>query len=447
MPNAPFVLTAAGRRNNGANSEFTTYLNAIGGGSVSDTGASVAGASTNIASWTGGLLRMGNMANICWIAMWWGPHIVRDVWYADSNALIKRITYESMGLRETVARKLWSYPATVGSTSPTTWQDRNGVWWVSSKGSPMSGDAVGLRTYPERTNLVFKNYSPTATSGWSATGGTFSAQNDAAALLAANLRSIGPNVFSLVNATGVTHYVYGGTNATNNAHCLSVFARYVAGAGARLGWRDSSSTVFTPLVAISAGYARTVIEGVTPPDVDCKFCIEVPNGCTLRFTLQQLELGSVVTAPIINLNTGGTTHRDLSLANTSYIPSDVSGSFLTKVTPIHWSGVEPGLDVTVLTRSVAPADILHAESVAAGWATGDGTTQIQTVAPYVPVDGVSVDVWVAWRAALQYIQEGVLGAASLVTAAYDGAKGGAGFLEVASTGAEVAIQYIEVRQV
>jgi hypothetical protein len=122
--------------------------------------------------------------------------------------------------------------------------------------------------------------------------------------------------------------------------------------------------------------------------------------------------------------------------------------------PYKWSGVELGVDNSVLTQLTSAADLLHAESVAAGWAAGDGTTQIQTVAPYVPTAGIYVNVWSAWRSALpatQYLQQGIadVDVASRVTSAYDGSHPGVGpLVATPSTSAgSFSLKYIEVRQV
>ena len=92
-----------------------------------------------------------------------------------------------------------------------------------------------------------------------------------------------------------------------------------------------------------------------------------------------------------------------------------------------------------------PGDLLHAESAAPGWATSDGTTQISAGSPS---NGVYVDVWTAWKAALQYVQQGLSGTAT--TSAYDGNKGTVGALTASpslESGGDYIVKYIEIRDV
>jgi hypothetical protein len=358
--------------------------------------------------------------------------------------MVKQLAMESMGLRENVARKFWSYGSTnpVNDAARTSRMDRTGLWWFYSAQSPRAGDSNGVILEPERTIYTYKNYNITATTGWSVTGGTLTSVSDTAEMTTRKVLAFGPNVLQFANSSGVDQYLYGGANAAAVAHCLSVFARYTAGAGARIGWRDSSSGAFTDLAAVSDAYARTVVENSTPPDTDCKFCIKVPTGTTIRCIMMQLERGTVVTSPKGNPNTGTTEIAGGGIGTTADTPVDLSGSLLTTIAPIGWSGATP-TDSRVLSRITLGTDLLTMLSAGGGgWSRSDGTVSISTGAPSA---GVYVDVWSAWQNALQYIQQGLVGPAT--TGAYDGTIGGTGAMVVQSQVSPTYVKKVEIRQV
>jgi hypothetical protein len=311
---------------------------------------------------------------------------------------------------------------------------------------------------PGDTNTVAgsanPNYDVAATASWTLTGGAIAVVNDAVALAAVGASIWGPSVWEITNATGVTQVAYRGGNANVLPCNFFALVRYVAGTNALIGWRDSSTGVFTSVGTILDGYALTRVLQQTPPDADCKFAIQLPDGCTLRIIAVTLDDNAAGTGaskyPRPAAEPPYTPNATVPEgATTEHTPVVLSGSYLLNVAPLSWSGVGCLIDDGMLPCVTTPGDILHAESVAAGWATGDGTTQIQTVAPYVPAVGVYVDVWSAWRGALQYIQQGILTPASLVTGAYDLNKGMVGAMKVmpALHSGDIAVKYLEVRQV
>lgn len=161
---------------------------------------------------------------------------------------------------------------------------------AKASNEPRLHSLYGALTETTIENKAYRNYDPADTTGWAATGGTFDVVDDSTALAAAGLSILGDNVFSLVNASGSTQYVYGGDQCGNtNKHSLSVYARLVAGAGAELGLRNASGGAFASAVAISDSYVRTKAPGVTPAAATCQIAIAVPDGCTLYFVGQQPE--------------------------------------------------------------------------------------------------------------------------------------------------------------
>jgi hypothetical protein len=415
------------------------------------TTAPSASGGVSLGSYVGGGNTIGAGGQIIWAATWSGLGI-GATWKADSNKLLKRLAIESAGMRETAAtpRKLWKYQTeVVGTASWGSYYDRDGNLWPVEYAVPAAGDSGGLRHCPNRTNYVYGNsFDPQDTTGWTATGGAvLTAVADVADLTAAKLWRTGTKAFSVVNATGVAQYVWPslagvGYDTPMVACCLSVYARYVAGAGARLGWWDRSALTFTDVGAVSDSYVRTILNNTTPPGADCRFCLMIPDGCTLYFTLAQAESGLVSSKPILLWGSGGS-RRPASIPLTEYTPAATNVGIVLEAAPLGYSGVAMGADNVVLdTVGGAAIGVLHMEAAAPGWATTDGTTQISAGSP---TDGVYTFLWTAWRTVgailTQYIQAG----ATLVTGVFDGTKGVVGLLRSKAPVADAAIKYIQVR--
>jgi hypothetical protein len=312
--------------------------------------------------------------------------------------------------------------------------------------------------YNRAVDANVTNFDPVDTTGWTVSGGVFSVVSDAAALATALAEVWGDNVYSFANVTGSAQTVYCGASPAITPCHFHLLARYtVGGAGdAEVGWWDVSAGAFTAVGTINDDYDLTEFYSQTPPDSDCRFCIRVPDQCTLLFIAQSLNGYSVADLVGINkypipytaLGAYMFQYRQREILTTEHTPAVASDSITANLAPLGWSGTEVGADNSALQCVTTPGDVLHAESVAAGWATSDGTTQIQTTAPSVPTNGVYVDVWTAWKAALQYVQQGLVGTA--VTGAYDGNKGVVGALAFqvpARQSGDYALKYIEIRDV
>ncbi len=386
--------------------------------------------------------------------MWFGLGIYEN-WAADGNRLIKRLSFESMGLRETVTNsKYWSYSFSGGGSGNSgclSYQDHNERWWFGHRYGFAAGNPKGALVSPYNNNNGGLGCNPSATTGWTVTGGVLSVVDDSAALATAKAETWGPRVFQFLNATGVSRVIYRGSDASMaNKYKFGAIARYLAGSGALLGWYNPTTSTFVSVGPILGDYAPTNIWEQTPPDNDSRLSIQIPDGCTLLFFAQNYSSASGRSNyPIpAGITEAFSNERQRTILTTEYTPSNASGSYLIETAPSGWSGNECDADAILLSDATVAVPILQAEATVAGWATSDGVTQIQTVAPYVPVVGVYVSVWTAWKGALQYVQEG-LNPASLITGAYDGAKVGAGALTVSASiyGGEYYIRTLEIRDV
>jgi len=450
------------------------WLNGTPGGPYHDAvlnNATYVGTGFAVGAFTDGTYPAGAGTGVEWFAIYAGADLY-EFWTADSSRLINRITWESLGLRETLTNsKYWAYSHPDGTIQPpadagdggTSYKDHNGRWWLATHDAPAAGNPNGALMVGYAHNVACSgtyNINPTVTTGWTVSGGVFSVVNDAAALLAAKAEVWGPAVFSFANTSGVSQTAYCGASPAVVPCHFHLLARYtVGGAGdAEIGWRDVSAGTFTAVGTISDNYDLNEFYSQTPPDSDCRFCIRVPDQCTLLFIAQSLNGYSVAdtvgrnkypvpyTALGAYMATMGRRGRDF--CTTEHTPAAASDSITVHVAPLGWSGTECADDNSILQCVTTAGDILHAEKAAAGWATSDGTTQIQTVAPDVPTNGVYVDVWTAWKGALQYVQQGLLGVA--VTGAYDGDKGTAGplVLQIPTEGSgDCLVKYIEIRDV
>ena len=396
--------------------------------------------------------RMYAHAQIEWWAVWQGAGLW-ETWTADGNRLIKRLSYESLGLREVLTNnKYWSFTTAHGAnTGLSSFVDHNGRWNICGNDVPRAGGPRGMAIASDQVNrITTPTVDPTvAPAAITITGGVKGIIDDSAALLAAKAEIWGHRVHTFANATGVVqtaHMGGAGPGNPNRQNSIAVLARYFAGAGAQLGWWETGAGAFTPVAAIPDNYVLLLVNNTTPPTSNTsKYAIQIPDGCTLYYVaMHRIYLPtSGFPTPVITSVTDAFREE----ATTEHTPVALSGSYLVNLAPVDWSGIEPGSDTAILPCVATPGDILHAESVAAGWATGDGTTQIQTVAPYVPSVGVYVDVWSAWRGVLQYLQQGLTTPLSLATGAYDGNKGMAGPMTVQASRGSLFVKYLQIRQV
>jgi hypothetical protein len=435
------------------------YASRAYGGNGFAMGAGVSGASKTNAG-----------VQIEWWAWYYGAGL-SAIWRAGSDRLIKRLSMEAVGVRETLTNsKYWFFQQAASSAAFVTaginsYKDHNDRWTfyalAPAAGNPNGCHMSGYSSNKAVSTSVF-NFDPPNTTGWTVSGGVFSVVSDAAALITAKAEVWGPNVYSFANATGSSQTVYAPNAAAQVTSHFYVLGSYTAGSGAEMGWYDTAAATFTAVGTIAASYALTRVCDQTPASATCRYAIRVPDGATLLFIGHCLANFSSGTATDrvgrnqypIPYNYGGSVYDNTNIyrcrdtLTTEYTISNTSGSFLTHVAPIGWGGTECATDNTLLVGATTAGDVIHAEKVAAGWATSDGTTQIQTAAPYVPVDGTYVYVWTAWKLALQYIQQGTAGVA--VTGAYDGAKGAVGSLMEAPSGTQggdYVVKKLQIRQV
>jgi hypothetical protein len=425
----------------------------VGAAAVTFPGA-MTGAGIAVGADTNGANFIGAGAGVEWISVWYADGLY-ETWSADSYRLMRRLQWEALGLRETVTNsKYWTYSQSgggSGNNSGGSFKDHNSRWWFSAEGTPRAGNPNGCIVSPYANNRAAasggaRSYNPAGVAGWTATGGVFAVVADVAALATAKADTWGPNVYSFTNATGVAQTVYGTSSPILNTVCnFMVLARYVAGANALIGWWDVSAATFASVGTILDNYDLTAVYSQTALQADWRFAIQIPDGCTLLFIGQTFGTSTGRTAyPVPYADSPWDTEVQRGILTTQHTPVVGSGSYLVNLAPLAWSGTACGTDNSILPCVTTPGDILHAESAAPGWATSDGTVQIATGAPTA---GVYVDVWTAWKAALQYIQQGLVGVATV--GAYDGAKGTAGALTAAPTtlGGDFALKYIEIRNV
>jgi len=157
-----------------------------------------------------------------------------------------------------------------------------------SPNTPMAGGELGHFSEHGYTNYVYNNvlFEETDVTPWVGDDASVPVSySDLAALDVAGLGLLGPNVFRYNNASGGTRYIFCGV-ATGGvlSYPLSVYARYLGGSGAELGWWDTVATSFTSVGAVKDSYLRTISNYPIPPSTTCIFCLAIPNGCDLLWT-------------------------------------------------------------------------------------------------------------------------------------------------------------------
>lgn len=263
---------------------------------------------------------------------------------------------------------------------------------VFSSGSPRSGNTDGLLVEAAGTNKVYNTINPQATTGWSTGGGTLTVVDDSAALEAAGLREVGPNVFEASTGGSAAVMRCGAVTGNTNPHSLSVFARTIAGGPAEIGFRDASSGAWTKVGDISDSYTRTTFDNQTPSDTDELLAIRIPVGCTIRFTLPQMEESPICTSPIPNVATAATATRATDVLDTTHTPRDAEGAVEAGLTPVGWSGADLA-SARVVTRATASRLVRY--NGGGYWDAYDGTT-ITSVPAIAPADGVRNLVRTRW---------------------------------------------------
>jgi hypothetical protein len=376
-------------------------------------------------------------------ALWCVGSGIAAPFLADTYALPKRITRLLTGIEP----RSGGGSGVVAHTRATvrSWYDGAGRLHFASAGLPCAGDAAagaasGLRIAPTRTNKVYNTINPTATTGWTASGGTHShSVDDSAALATAKIENAGPYVHRFVPGAGDEEIYGGAATATTGAHSLSCYLRGAAGGeSVDICLRDASSGALQvcDTVALTTGWVRYFVHGVTPDDTDQVFCLDCDAGDTVYFTLPQLEAGARCTSPIPNWATAAAATRIADTLDPPLTPSDAQGALECGVTPIHWADTEAG-DCLIVDRVTGTGELLRADS-AGGLATDDGTTEVRDTTTAL-VDGTRVAAQVSWGPSLDLVVDG-----TRETGAYDGALGGSGLLRLEADLAEVAVDSIKV---
>lgn len=437
-----------------------SWVNSYSGGTNNFPAGSLVGNGISIAALVNGMEPNADGFAVEWIACWYADGIYA-AWAADSWRLVKRLNMEAMGLRETVTNsKYWWFAG--GGGHGTSYKDHNGRWaygFGGSHGVICAGNPNGLLLSPDGFYIglgTAYNFDPTVVTGWTLTGGAMAVVNDSAALATAKAEIWGPSVYEFSNATGSTQTAYCGSDSTASVYQLFCLARYVAGAGATIGFRETATGVYTAVANILDGYALTRSPYASQA-AGYKLAIQIPDGCTLRF-IGHIMQGTTSASnglvayptPVRTAPWGSGINMTETHTTTEHTPVNASGSILINIAPIGWSTTGGKADARIFRTVLNATAIMYAEDTApGGWSMTDGTTPLSMDPAYGPTDGVYQLLWMAWNTTtgMQYLKDTAV-PASLVTAAYDGAMPVSGALEpyASDTGSAFAIKYIEIRQ-
>lgn len=341
---------------------------------------------------------------------------------------------------QNVYRRIFGIEKTKGISGATFTRGSTGTLTDSEGIRAFPGPRVsssGLLIEPQRINLCYNNIDPQATTGLVTSGGTLQVVDDSTALNSAGLRILGPSAFEIANSTGSAVYVScGAVTGNTNAHSVSVYARYVAGSGAKLGLWDYSASSFQEGVAVSDSFTRSTKNNITPSDSDCLFCLEIPNGCTLRFIGQQLEAGTYSSSLIINTATAATAARPADVFTMPDQSNSTWGSISATITPSGWSAGETGSQnvLTKVSSDTGSRIILDSENSQVE--AYDGTNCCE--ASHTFVDGTPLAVKVSYGGNIIVQADDEISSSS-----YDGAFSGTGNLQI--TGGSYYVKNLEIR--
>lgn len=395
-----------------------------------------------------GVMPIGPGAGLACAAYLIGTGIAAQ-WAADSYARCAELAQRLTGVRPSHGGA-----PTYARASAACRRDRHGRWWIYSDGVPRAGDSEDFRVEATRTNKCYRNvgvplgalpewevYDETGGAVVLNAGKSVQGAEDAAALAAAGLRDVGPNVWDRTAVGGAECIVMGASTGAVTRHALSVFADIVTAAGdIEIGWVDTVALTWTSVGSIAGAYARSVFCDLVPPSVASRFAIRLlADGDHVRGVLQQLE-GSgdasrcVATTPIPNWATAAAAVRGADILDTTITPRDDQGSVEIEATP-SWTGAlyEGGAGLTLISRSVAGSYLLYVGG-AGVWRSWDGTLEVS--APTGPQSGVRQLIRIRWGAAGQRLDvDGARGSAP-----YDGTLMSAGVLRLAASGAGVGVR-------
>jgi hypothetical protein len=277
---------------------------------------------------------------------------------------------------------------------------------MAAPSHPRSGDEGGIRVESALTGKSYRNKNPQNANDITVTGAMAKAvANDAAALLANGADAWGPNVYSLVNATGVDQYAHAsdttGAVTSFSAQCMG---RTVAGAGVRIGLYDTGTATWTDGAALAADYARTLAPDLTPANVNQRLAWLVPTGVTVYLIAHQLEAGERCTCPTPDHNTGpaAAINRSAAVLTTGIDPPDTGGSISLLMAPLGWSG-QPAAANSVDCLGVT--DICTIRPATGRFRVWDQTNNAEVPAGDTKVwaDGVLVDTRHSWGSPGLYV--------------------------------------------
>jgi hypothetical protein len=139
------------------------YVNGTGGTAISTPAGSLAGNGIGIGCFAGANFK--TRALMLFTSVWYGTGL-NEIWTADTNALIKKVTAAFTG----ILPRSGGLP-TFARNSAASWKDRNGRYWLASNGLPRAGDSTtnsesGIRLAAARTNSCYRNVNPADGSTW-----------------------------------------------------------------------------------------------------------------------------------------------------------------------------------------------------------------------------------------------------------------------------------------
>jgi hypothetical protein len=320
-----------------------------------------------------------------------------------------------------------SYKVTFDRNSAATFESKNKVW-IAGYGMPRAGMERGfLREFTEE-NLCYNNFDITVTTGYTASGGTLTANNDDSANLAAaatDLTYLGPYVARIQNSTGSTQYVQCGavTNSVGT-HSISCYARYASGSGAKLGFYDGAT--FTQAGSLLDSYLRSWYNSVTPGSVLDKWAIQVPTGCDIYFVGAHLVDSTACGTTILNSATAATATRAAETISWTWPATTDAGEISADLTPCYFDATDSGGDVDIIERSTTGIGLVEYDGTSEQFEADDGTNT--ATVPHVAGHDVAVSVATSWSVDNGELKLTVDGVSDTTT--YDGDYGGSGNAEL-----------------
>ena len=228
--------------------------------------------------------------------------------------------------------------ARADATTCATRIDANGkLQLVAANTTPYDytwGDQAYLSEESRANKCTNYNMVPSGTTGLSTTGtATVSAVSDTTAIAAAKLDAVvtGNVIEASGGASGGTVLISGTTGATGVC-AASMAVREVTGTGASFGITPTP----TARAISGAAYTRHMAEDLTATATTDQIVITLPAGVTIRFILNQLELGrkctSIIKVDGVSRTRAKTSWVRTDLVSTGYLLAS-AGGMAFEVTP------------------------------------------------------------------------------------------------------------------